>query len=452
MQKYIFPVCSIQVTQSKVGNSHFLRTWLLDPCFWMGISTPSSKSETWTWNVHLLLTLAVRKRFGMFLWQAIGVMSHCSSQDAILSITCEHVVLKCFPEESLVLAWGPLIAGWQNMYQSQDWEVAEQYNNGVSPSFWILIFGGRWMVVLASSVPNRIRKETLCHISARERSSSSHYWRIQKRYEKAYQTFFRLMLRRASDLLQMSSGVEWMLSTSAHSSSPASLREPLRKVSTHMKNHGQDIPAATLLVLFPKHCSDQAARRHAVQTVSCCHLSKGTLPALGELVVWDPWEKALSALQMNCFTCSAVCSSTTLKGSYGPHELLWGPANGLWEAETERWGLSRELRSSWSQREWHIPVELGALPSVQLMAFASFPASFIYLSRYISGLSTISVSHRHRSAPTLGASVLWSNCELNKIFLHSFALTPVPVPERANTIKSTAAGQNWVLSGQFSKK
>lgn len=92
MKKYVFHVCSIQVTQSKVRNSHFWQTWLLVPYSWMGISTPSSKSETWTWNVQLLLTLAVRKHFGMFLWQAIGVMSHCSSQDAILSIPCEHIV------------------------------------------------------------------------------------------------------------------------------------------------------------------------------------------------------------------------------------------------------------------------------------------------------------------------------------------------------------------------
>lgn len=53
-------------------------------------------------------------------------------------------------------------------------------------------------VAVASLVPNRKRKEIFCHVSGRERSSSSHHLRIQKRYEKAYQTFSRLIFSLSS--------------------------------------------------------------------------------------------------------------------------------------------------------------------------------------------------------------------------------------------------------------
>lgn len=43
---------------------------------------------------------------------------------------------------------------------------------------------------------------------------------------------------------------------------PAQLKEPLRKVHTCMENCGQNILITTLLVLFPKHPSNQAAGRH----------------------------------------------------------------------------------------------------------------------------------------------------------------------------------------------
>lgn len=53
-------------------------------------------------------------------------------------------------------------------------------------------------VAAASLVPNRKRKEIFCHVSGRERSSSSHHLWIQKRYEKAYQTFPRLIFSLSS--------------------------------------------------------------------------------------------------------------------------------------------------------------------------------------------------------------------------------------------------------------
>lgn len=123
-----------------------------------------------------------------------------------------------------------------------------------------------------------------------------------------------------SNLLQMGrSSIACMLSTSAHSPLPAPVWGPVRKVSTHMENLSQSIPATSLPVLFPKHCSDQAARTHVVklfyycQSIPCCHLPKGTLPTLGEPIAWAPWEKEGSAPQLNRFTCFAVCSSTSSK-------------------------------------------------------------------------------------------------------------------------------------------
>lgn len=80
--------------------------------------------------------------------------------------------------------------------------MTEQCNKWVcgklSLSFWVRISPGRWMVAVASLLLNRKRKETLCHVSDRERSPSSHHLWIQKRYKKAYQTFSRLMFSLSS--------------------------------------------------------------------------------------------------------------------------------------------------------------------------------------------------------------------------------------------------------------
>lgn len=212
--------------------------------------------------------------------------------------------------------------------------------------------------------------------------------------------------RRASDLLQVSSDIERMLPTSAHSSPPAPLRGPLRKVSTPTKNHGQDIPAATLLVLFPKHCSDQATRRHAVQTVSCCRLSKGTgwtggMGSLRKSGVCSPDES------LHLF-CSLLFNH--IHRQLGSSLIALGPCK--WSVRDRDWGV-RSV--TWAQVQL-VPVWMTHPSGAGCSVFsASFPASFIYLSRYISSLTTTSVWHRHRNAPMLGASVLWSNYELNKI-------------------------------------